>query len=120
MEFRVLEASEAEAQRNQGKGVITCDGNGNGVVLWPVGVLRMETDGSGSTLVDLGLDDAPLGLSVWEGTYHFEESITDPGDGVLMPLGDFRLPTSEEWEAIKAGKCPWPEHWNSGVDCSEP
>lgn len=94
------------------KGVIACDGNGNGCVLWAVGAhLRFELEERGLSGLDaLGLDDAPCGISVWEGKYLWQPGSWEyPQDGSTLPNGAFRAPTDDEWQAIRAGRCPWPE-----------
>jgi hypothetical protein len=89
--------------------VIACDGKGNGAVLWTVGPhVRLEMDEGGlRDLGDLGLDDAPAGVSIWVGRY-----VTDGGgycneEADTYPKGGFRAPTDEEWTAIREGRCPW-------------
>lgn len=58
-------------------------------------------------LRDLALDDAPRGLSVWEGTY---EAPTEPGAGGCdEPVGAFRPLTDAEFEAVRRGENPWPD-----------
>ncbi len=49
--------------------VVASDGRGNGAVLWTVGAhLNLEIEEMGLHRLDeLWLDDAPLGISVWEG-----------------------------------------------------
>lgn len=92
--------------------VVACDGNGNGCVLWTVGAhVAFEMWEVGLTqLGDLGLDDAPLGISVWEGKYHWQPGGWEcPQDGEMYPKGTFRPPTDEEWTAIREGRCPWDE-----------
>lgn len=94
------------------KGVIACTDSGRGVVLWAVGAhLRYEIEELGFYhLGDLGLDDAPVGISVWEGKYIWQPGSGEhPQDGEVYPGGTFRAPTDAEWEAIRAGRCPWAE-----------
>lgn len=88
-------------------GVVASDGNGNGLLLWYVGVdLALEVEEYGFRfLTDLGLDDAPAGVSVWEGKYVWD------GDDA-NPKGRFRPPTEAEWVAIREGRMPWdPKEW---------
>lgn len=73
--------------------------------------LDMEFDQIGScNLGDYGLDDAPHGLSVWEG---FDRWIPGgyecPQDGQTEYNGVFRRPTIEELTKIAAGEPLWPE-----------
>jgi hypothetical protein len=93
------------------KAVIACDGDGNGIVLWYTGahlVVEICEHGCGVRLDDLGLDDAPEGISVWEGIYYGTQHETM--DGVEYDTevsGDFRKPTAEEWDSIRDNVCPW-------------
>lgn len=82
----------------------------DGVVLWHTGpCLSAEIENMGSSTGDLGLDDAPKGISIWEGTYRWIPGGWEhPEDGETEPCGAFRAPTDEEWDAIKAGRAPWP------------
>ncbi|NJO18701.1 MAG: hypothetical protein HC877_24135 [Thioploca sp.] len=94
------------------KGIIASNGAGQGCVLWAVGAhLRFELEEVGLTMLgDLGLDDAPLGISVWEGKYIWQPGNWEhPLDGDMVPCGTFRSPTEEEWTAIRAGRCPLEE-----------
>lgn len=94
------------------QGVVASNGQGKGCVLW-------WTDGSNldaeirecsSDLAELGLDDAPRGLSIWEGSYRWVPGPWDcPSDGHTEPIGKFRPPTADEWTAIMAGTSPFPE-----------
>lgn len=63
-------------------------------------------------LDELGLDDAPRGLSVWEGDYIWEdgwcEGHRSPENGQSHPEGKFRPLTAEEWATVSAGKPLWP------------
>lgn len=67
-----------------------------------------------SNLCDLGLDDAPEGISIWEGgikTVHFHSPDCNEYDSSL--IGSFRAPTPAEWESIMKAECPWCEDdWN--------
>lgn len=60
-------------------------------------------------LDDLGLDKAPLGISVWEGVYITEAGATWDGEtsDESMPKGEFRLLTEMEWDAVRKGMNPW-------------
>jgi hypothetical protein len=98
-------------------------GNG-GVILWTAGPhLENEIDSIGSVrLDDLGLDDAPEGISIWEGKY-IGYKTGNPMDGEEWDTeahGKFRTPTDAEWEAIRADRCPWPDSdWYSAVKPSD-
>lgn len=95
--------------------VIASDSRGNGVVLWYVGGhISNEIDDVGLRLTgDLGLDDAPEGICVWEGNFKWSPGPWEyPDDGDFYPVGKFRQPTPEEWESIHKNECPWnPQEW---------
>lgn len=90
------------------RAVVACDGHGNGCVLFTVGAhvnYEMRENGIRS-LGDLGLDDAPEGLSIWEG----KTKTSGVGEDIETWLeGEFRGPTPEEDAAIVSGRCPWNE-----------
>jgi hypothetical protein len=93
------------------KAIVACDGHGRGAVLWYVGGALENEIGECRLreLGDLGLDDAPQGISVWEGTYIWVSGPFEcPDDGRMDPSGKFRSPTDEEWRAVREGRCPWP------------
>jgi hypothetical protein len=92
--------------------VIACNGRGEGCVLFTAGPhVRLELEEhSMATLSDLGLDDAPGGISVWVGRYVFFNTShpLGPDEGyVSEPRGSFRAPTDAEWAAIRKGENPW-------------
>jgi hypothetical protein len=92
--------------------VVANDGGGNGCVLWTVGahVAFEQQEGGLCQLGDLGLDDAPLGISIWTGKFIWSPgSWEHPQDGSVEPVGRFRPPTDDEWTAIHEGRCPWDE-----------
>lgn len=82
----------------------------------------LEYEGSGITneiheaglydLDELGLDDAPEGLSIWEGDYVWEdgwfEGYRSPENGEAHPKGEFRRLTPEEWSTLSANQPLWP------------
>lgn len=81
-----------------------------GIVLWYTDHSRisMEIDAMSRRLDDLGLDDAPEGISIWEGDYVWcPGSYECPQDGYSEPVGKFRTPTEDEWKAIREGRSPW-------------
>lgn len=94
--------------------VVASNGS-HGAVIWYVGFsISMEVEEAGlDTLCDLGLDDAPVGISIWEGTYVWSPGpFEHPNDGDMWPSGSFRDPTDDEWQAIRKGECPWnPDDW---------
>ena len=102
--------------------VIVSNGR-SGVALWWVGAGAWSEieEGGLSDAGDLGLDDAPGGITIWEGDYHATQGFC--GDFDVEPTGKFREPTAEEWEAIGAGRCPWdPKDWHiaEGAPGAEP
>ncbi len=89
--------------------------NGQGCVLHYGGgaSLRYEIEEMGcNALDDLGLDDAPDGISVWVGRYITVGGAARLGDYddsyETKAVGEFRDPTDEEWAAIRQQKNPWP------------
>ena len=108
---KLMAKGEPSAFDFPSKAVIASDGKGNGCILCYVGEhLRVEIDAAGHQLDCLGLDDAPSGISVWEGKYvGVPGSYEYPWEGDSEVRGSFRDPTPEEWVAIKANECPWEE-----------
>lgn len=100
-----------EVQVQPSRAVIANHDNCTGLVLWHTAdsYLDHEIDQLGSRrLDDLGLDDAPHGISIWEGTYVWQPGGYEcPEDGMSMPDGRFRSPTDDEWVAIRDGRNPW-------------
>lgn len=93
--------------------VVACDGRGNGCVLWYGGgaTLRYEIEEVGCrALDDLGLDDAPVGISVWVGRYVAEPCGVYEVDIETRPHGKFRRPHKSEWAKIKMVENPWGEN----------
>lgn len=80
--------------------------HGYGTILWSVGHFSFDEflSNTGRDLGDLGLDDAPDGIHVWEG--RMESGWGDDGD--LDLEGTFRSPTDDEWNAIRQNRSPWP------------
>ena len=86
---------------------IIANNNGQGCVLAYGGgaTLRYEIEEVGyHALDDLGLDDAPEGISVWEGRYDTTGGIGCLGyydDSIeTQPIGRFRPLTKEEWSRL--------------------
>lgn len=97
--------------------VVACDGRGHGAVLYTVGpAVACEVENIGGRLDDIGLDDAPGGISVWAGFYRWHPGPREcPEDGDSELDGDFRDPTEDEWKAIAQQTCPWTiEDWRTG------
>jgi hypothetical protein len=107
--------------------VVASDGGGTGCVLWTAGPhVQFEQQETGCVqLEDLGLDDAPLGISIWAGQYLLDglsAALCDvPDSCTTHPRGRFRPPTDEEWAAIRAGRCPWrDEDWYASSPAPAP
>jgi len=57
---------------------------------------------------DLGFDDAPLGISIWEGDFKWISGGYEcPQDGNLDPVGAYRDLTEEEWKAVHERRNPF-------------
>ena len=84
-------------------------GAGVGCILWPRGtsLLYEMRECSCSSPEDLGLGDAPHGISVWEGRFVANTDAHPDRDPLTQPRGQFRRPTDAEWEAIREGRAPW-------------
>lgn len=101
--------------------VVACM-NGHGCVLHWIGEQwEYWRDGCGTEeLAAQGLDDAPDGLSIWEGkivTWGPDHN----GECDAEPRGTFRELTPEEWNLLKAGGPPWDEAlWLSSPEKATP
>lgn len=83
---------------------------GRGAVLHVVQgtCLAQDLEDIGPDLDDLGLDDAPDGISIFEGTTEwYPGSFESPNDGGSEHVGKFRPLTVEELTAVAAGRAPW-------------
>jgi len=82
---------------------------GTGCVLFTGGpAVPCDMDQLGGHLADLGLDNAPPGVSVWEGTVRcWRDRESGADDSELV--GTFRPPNDAEWDAIRRGVSPWDE-----------
>jgi len=89
--------------------VVACNGNG-GCVLYAIGSCwEAWHEGSGSyRLDDNCLDDAPDGISIWEGRMHGWGPDRD-GEYDAELRGEFRDLTEEEWKLLAKGEAPWNE-----------
>ena len=87
-------------------------GESNGtVVYWRGPHIGAEVVECSSDLEDLGLDDCPVGLWVWEGRY-VVETYYDTYECDTTPEGTFRKLTEQEIQALVEGRCPWTiEEW---------
>lgn len=86
--------------------------DGTGIVLWTNNyVMAEEVSCCSPVLSDLGLDDAPVGISIWEGRV-VSRQVGNPFDGYEYDTeleGTFRRPNDHEWTSIMEGKSPWPD-----------
>jgi len=92
--------------------VVACDGQGHGCIVWNLGMQEVLEEAGLHDLSDMGLDDALRGVGVWEGLLvwtHCPPVYDGPAEDDFELVGEHREPTSEEWEAIRAGKNPF-EH----------
>jgi hypothetical protein len=78
---------------------------GAGVVVHAVGQVRELLEDGDSDLDAVGLDDAPPGLTVWEGRIKSGRAHLDGPDTALV--GTYRAPTAEEVVSLIQGMCPW-------------
>lgn len=99
----LLSDAERKEEKVGSKAVVANNKQGHGLVLWYVGdVITSEIEEAGFCL-----DDAPEGISVWEGIGIWTPGPFEyPDDGDFELVGEFRKPTDEEWAAIRAGECP--------------
>lgn len=103
-------AEKAEETVGLNKAVVASDGIGNGCIICYVGnSLHNEIYGARFTdLCDLGLDEAPQGVSIWEGSYIWQGDRDGPGGTMLTSANSaFRAPTEAEWTCIRAKQNPW-------------
>jgi hypothetical protein len=108
--MELTQQEQEDEEKCQSKAVIAANHKGFGCVVWYVGPgLINEIEEAGlQELGDLGLDDAPEGISVWEGIYVWSRGPYEcPEDGDSAPVGAFRRPSDEEWIAIREGRNPW-------------
>lgn len=98
------------------RAVIASDGT-DGVVLWWVGGDLWAVFESGvRSLEELGLDDAPHGLSVWEGHYVNTVGGDPESSPDVEPKGTFRDLDDDEAAAVLERRNPWdPAEWKMGA-----
>jgi len=65
--------------------------------------ITYEMENSGARLEDLLLDGAPLGFSIWEGTYRYDSDHDPTARGTFRPL------TLAEWGRVVETGIPWVE-----------
>ena len=92
------------------RAVVANRDDGKGVVLWCAGKgIEEEVSATSPRLDDLGLDDAPEGISIWEGCI-VTRKCGNPLYGVDYEtelVGKFRDPSDAEWAEIHQGRSPW-------------
>lgn len=91
------------------RAVVAADGIGHGCLLWWIGLgLSIEHEAGLTALDDLGLDDAPHGISIWEGRYIYTRDNEPYVESYSAEAkGAFRAPDDLEWQEIRAGRAPW-------------
>lgn len=95
--------------------VVISNGKGRGWVHATVGpAVEREIENCGHRIEDLGLSDAPNGVSVWEGRYIYTEYYNTEVyypmvDSESELVGEFREPTEAEWARIEQDEVPWTE-----------
>jgi hypothetical protein len=90
--------------------VVASDGKGNDVLLHACGpAIDWHVDEIGNSCDDLCLTTPEPGVWIWVGSMGaVRVSSIDYGeDWDFEATGEWRAPTTEEWEFIKAGECPW-------------
>jgi len=94
---------------------------GSLVSIKPYCALWWELDDMGSVdLGDYGLDDAPEGISIWEGMAIWQPGGYEcPEDGMMNYEGTFRRLTAEEAAKMQAGEPLWTEPEEDDVDEDE-
>lgn len=94
--------------RTPAMAVAASDGQGRGVVVWHLGMGGL-IDAGLRELVDVGLDDCPLGVHVWEGALvwtHFPSTPNGPAEDDFELVGEWRTPTLSELSAAAEGVNP--------------
>lgn len=109
-------ATEPEPPRRKRLGATTdsialiANNGGTGVVLAydGAGIECCIDEGNGKALDDNGLDDAPDGLSIWEGAYHtWHVHTPDMNEWEAELRGTFRDLTDREWALLRETGTPW-------------
>lgn len=113
-DYKPAECKENTDPRNwdkPSKAVICSDGKGNGCILFHCGPhIDTELNVVGRQLDEIGLDDCPEGIWVWEGIYQtIKHDYTDGMEYSTEPVGKFSHPTRIEWGCIQGNICPWDE-----------
>ena len=91
---------------NMDQAIISSDGKGNGVVLYCKGENIEKETAIWTDLSNLGLEEAPHGLSIWMGTFE-EESIEGESNTVIKVLkGTFRKLSIKQMLMLRDGINP--------------
>lgn len=111
--FKLTETAEDEKKTPEvPNAALIANTKNGGVVLHarPGCHLFYEIHEVGSVQVgDYGFDDAPEGVSVWEGTAAWQPgSYETPQDGMTIYEGKYRRLTNEELEKVQKGENLWP------------
>jgi hypothetical protein len=85
---------------------VVANSNHAGTVLYATKELKQFVSDIGPRLDDVGLDDAPEGISIWEGNVVTTYDQFN-GDYDAFLEGKFRVPNEREWNAIKKQRSPW-------------
>ena len=106
--------------------VVACNGARQGAVLHYIGRgITMMIEGEGwCDLSDLGLDDCPKGVWVWDGRYVWSCSpatVSAPEEHSLEAVGVWRELTCLEWSDLREGSDPFASmrcmHSDEDGDC---
>lgn len=113
--FESMKEADPRPPRQKRKGASTdsialiASMNGVGVILEEDGGgIEASIEEVGRAIQDNGLDDAPDGLSIWEGRYH--TSCLNTPDGIDYDaelIGTFRELTDKEWQRYRDTGLPW-------------
>lgn len=112
----IMDTGEPEPPRKKRKApwnehddiALIANNGGTGCILVSDGAAIEYSQENGCALDDNGLDDAPDGLSIWEGRGHSWETNTDMGHEYDFELrGTFRDLTDREWALLRETGTPW-------------
>lgn len=104
-------ASDPQPPKRPSRALIAMGPHHGCLLEWDGSDIEYEVEQIGSLLDDLGLDDAPSGLSIWEGEYVYTPGRSTPdgySDPDVQSNGVFRDLTSEEWEKVRLNEDLWP------------
>lgn len=114
--MEILSGVKSEPSGSPGKvqsAALVCNSKYGGMLVAckPGCCLEQEAGEVGTYMLDdFGLDDAPNGLSIWEGYNHWQPGGYEyPQDGEIYYIGKFRPLTTEEISTLARGESLWPE-----------